>query len=344
MSAIHTPCTADVCHPAVISKSSTKRWIPADLVQNTAEFSGSAASLVSFRGVSSAWQDAVSDAVGFLNGRCWTQLEEKRDGPLRRLLYFDRPTVVARCALLCLGRRLETLTWRYELNFPLRLLGENNTVLTTLTLHRHCELVDVSRLQCCRALKQLDLWHSSVTNAGIRGLELIPTLEVLNLRGCEGITDVSRLQSCRALKKLDLSFTNVTDAGIRGLELIPTLEVLKLVGCKQITDVSCLQSCRALKELVLSYSVTDAGIRGLELIPTLEVLDFWYCKGIKDVSRLQSCRALKKLVLTRTKVTNAGLKGVEHIPTLQVLNLEGCEEIEDLGALLNRPGLQVVAP
>jgi hypothetical protein len=74
---IHTPCTADVCHPAVISKSSKKRWIPADLVQNTAEYSGSVASLVSFRGVSSEWQDAVSDAVGFLNGRCWTQLEEK---------------------------------------------------------------------------------------------------------------------------------------------------------------------------------------------------------------------------------------------------------------------------
>jgi hypothetical protein len=62
MSAIHTPCTADVCHPAVISKSSKKRWIPADLVQNTAEYSGSVASLVSFRGVSPVWQVAVSDA------------------------------------------------------------------------------------------------------------------------------------------------------------------------------------------------------------------------------------------------------------------------------------------
>jgi hypothetical protein len=77
MSAIHTPCTADVCRPAVISKSSKKRWIPADLVQNTAEYSGSVASLISFRGVSLVWQDAVSDAVGFLNGRCWTQLEEE---------------------------------------------------------------------------------------------------------------------------------------------------------------------------------------------------------------------------------------------------------------------------
>jgi hypothetical protein len=85
-----------------------------------------------------------------------------------------------------------------QLDFPLQLLGENNTVLTTLSLaeYRYCEYtVDVSRLQSCRALKQLDLWHSSVTNAGIRGLELIPTLEILNLGGCGIITDVSSLQT-----------------------------------------------------------------------------------------------------------------------------------------------------
>jgi Leucine-rich repeat (LRR) protein len=323
MSAIHTPCTADVCHPAVISKSSEKRWIPADLVQNTAEYLGSVASLVSFRGVSSMWQGAVSDAVGFLNGRCWTQLEEKRDGPLWRSLCLDRPTTVARCALLCLGRRLETLTLWYvadQLDFPLQLLGENNMVLTTLSLaeYRYCEYTAVvSRLQSCRALKQLDLRNSSVTTAGIRGLELIPTLEILNLGGCGIITDLRSLQNCRALKQLGLARTNVSYMDIRGLELIPTLEILNLEGCKHIKDVSCLRSCRALKELVLAdTNVTDAGIRGLELIATLEELDLRGCKTITDVSCLQSCRALKKLFLARTNVTDAGINGLE--PTLMV--------------------------
>jgi hypothetical protein len=302
MSSIHKPCTADVCHPVVISKSSKKRWIPADVVQNTAEYSGSVASLVSFRGVSSEWQDAVSDAVGFLNGRCWTQWGD--DCPLWMSLRFDHPTVVARCALLCLGHRLETLTWQYmpdPLDFTLQLLGENNTVLTTLTLTEYSylwQITDVSRLQSCRALKQLDLGYISVTDAGIRGLELIPTLEILHLRGCMEITDVSCLQSCRALKQLVLQQTNVTDAGIRGLELIPTLEVLDLERCKNITDVSFLQCCCALKKLCLSQSsVTDAGISGLELILTLEKLD-----------------------------------------------LSGCTKVHDLSALRNRPGLQIVAP
>jgi hypothetical protein len=47
-----------------------KCWIPLDLVQNTAEYLGRVPSLLSFRGVSIGWQGAVSDAVGFLNGRC----------------------------------------------------------------------------------------------------------------------------------------------------------------------------------------------------------------------------------------------------------------------------------
>jgi hypothetical protein len=52
-----------------------RRFIPTDLVQNTAEYLGRVACLLSFRGVSTEWQGAVSDAVGFLNGRCWNRLD-----------------------------------------------------------------------------------------------------------------------------------------------------------------------------------------------------------------------------------------------------------------------------
>jgi hypothetical protein len=52
-----------------------RQFIPTDLVQNTAEYLGRVAGLLSFRGVSTEWQGALSDAVGFLNGRCWNRLE-----------------------------------------------------------------------------------------------------------------------------------------------------------------------------------------------------------------------------------------------------------------------------
>jgi hypothetical protein len=279
-----------------------KRCIPADVVQNTAEYLGRVPSLLSFRGVSTGWQGAVSDAVGFLNGRCWTQLEN--NGPLWTALRLDGADLVVRCALLCLGPRLETLKWQYVtsgFDLPLCLFGENNTVLTTLSLTCPAFLsgerpTDVSCLRNCSALKKLHLSYITQTNAGIRGLKAIPTLEVVSLWGCYGITDVSCLRNCRILTVLHLWNTEVTDAGIRGLELIPTLEVLVFFGCRRITDVSCLRSCAALKSLRLSYSnVTDAGIRGLELIPTLEDLDFSGCKHVHDLSALQN-RPLLRLI------------------------------------------------
>jgi hypothetical protein len=326
-----------------------KRWIPLDLVQNTAEYLGCVPSLLSFRGVSTGWQGAVSDAVGFLNGRCWTRLKLRRqcgeDGPLWTSLCLDDAAVIARCALLCLAPRLETFAWLYmadQLDFALRLLGESNTVLTALSLrelHRDDSkrTMDLSGLQNCHALKTFYLTDSGVTDAGIRGLELIPTLENLNLWHCTRVTDVSFLRNCRALKWLDLATTSLTDAGIRGLELIPTLDELSLRDCKEITDVSFLQNCRALKKLVLTWtSVTDTGIRGLELIPALEELNVRRCRRITDVNFLQNCRALKTLSLQSTNVTDAGIRGLELIPTLVVLNLCECHQLRDLSALRNR--------
>jgi hypothetical protein len=287
-----------------------KRWIPADIVQNTAEYLGRVPSLLSFRGVSTGWQDAVSDAVGFLNGRCWTELG--KDRPLWRSLRLDGADVVVRCALLCFGPRLKTLKWEYvtsRFDLPLCLLGENNTVLTTLSLT--CPAfadgerpTDVSCLRNCSALKILRLSSISVTDACIRGLKAIHTLEVVSLWGCYRITDVSCLQNCLALKTLTLWNTEVTDTGIHGLELIPTLEVLILFGCKRITDVSCLRSCPALKKLHLTNtSVNDVGIRGLELIPKLEDLDLTDCEHVHDLSALRTRPLLRLTGPLRTLKT-----------------------------------------
>jgi hypothetical protein len=336
MAAPHTPCTAKVRQFA-LNASPLKRWIPLDLVQNTAEYLERVSSVLSFRGVSTGWQGAVSDAMGFVNGRCWTQLKWK-----------SRWTRFGRCKLLCLAHRLKTLEWRYvnDLDFVLRLLGENNTALTTLYLNVSASskrTADASCLRSCCALKHLVLSRTSVTDAGIRGLELIPTLEDLDLSSCKRVTDVGFLQNCRALKKLDLSYTNVTDGGIRGLELIPTLEDLDLSSCKRITDVSCLRGCRTLTKLDLTNTgIGDAGILGLELIPTLEDLKLSDCSRITDVSCLRSCLTLKKLHLSYTSVTDAGIRGLELIPTLVVLNLWGCSQVHDVSTLQNRPLLRLV--
>jgi hypothetical protein len=81
------------------------RSIPLDVVQNIAEYSGCVADLLSIRGVSKGWHGAVRDAVGFLNGRCWTRWAD--DDPLWAVFTLDRRSVVVRCFVLCLGRHRE---------------------------------------------------------------------------------------------------------------------------------------------------------------------------------------------------------------------------------------------
>jgi hypothetical protein len=227
-----------------------KRWIPLDLVQNTAEYLGCVPSLLSFRGVSTGWQGAVSDAVGFLNGRCWTQLG--KDGPLWTSLCLDDVAVVARCGLLCLAPRLETLEWRHyadRLDFPLRLLGENNTVLTKLSLEGHfpddssTQTTDVSWLLDYHALeiRQLINIYSATTNRHLRPLER--ALDELHLNYCNFIMDVSCLRNCRALTTLHLSYTGVTGTGVfRPEKFFPTLAEIYINKSRHIHDLGALRN------------------------------------------------------------------------------------------------------
>jgi hypothetical protein len=161
---------------------SRRPFIPADLVQNTAEYLGRVAGLLSFRGVSTEWQGAVSDAVGFLNGRCWNRLECYRyfasadSDQLWARLRLDDAAVVARCAVLCLRPRLETVTTYGQSGsrvwFPLRLLGETNEMLVTLSLFADFtrSLDDLSCLLGCVALRELSLHSTQVTNESFAGL------------------------------------------------------------------------------------------------------------------------------------------------------------------------------
>jgi hypothetical protein len=131
-------------------------------VQNTAEYLGRVAGLLSFRGVSTEWQGAVSDAVGFLNGRCWNRFElGEFEGPLWTSLRVDDAIVVARCAVLCLRSRLETVEWiDIDFRLPLQLLGENNTTLTALNLDVG-EFAGWAHLRELRGLKRLRLSPTS---------------------------------------------------------------------------------------------------------------------------------------------------------------------------------------
>jgi Leucine-rich repeat (LRR) protein len=477
-----------------VRPGSRERRIPADVVQNTAEFLGRVARLLSFRGVSTEWQGAVSDAVGFLNGRCWNRFELGGfEGPLWTSLRVDDAIVVVRCAVLCLRSRLETVDWlgcSIGFRLPLQLLGKNNTTLTALnldsakfagtaqvvelrglkrlrlripnlevslvpligtlqtlevldlTLH---PVTDLQGLQGLVALRELTLSSTPVTNESFAGLEqLLARLHKLDLSECHKLKAISNLAPATSLRELDLSYSGINrleglqklvaletltikhstnaikdwsilrqchqlvaltlevndaaystkgiqamvdsaahclvrwrlcrgapwvvpgesrallpsflrctvlqeldlcdaaldNASIRYLPELRALEVLQLSN-NPVDDVSALAGCRALRELSLTSSkVTDEGIAGLEHIVTLQKLDLIGCPHVTSVSNLRHCAALRELKLNHTPISNAGIEGLERVATLTKLHLFQCEFVTDISALRHSPSLR----
>jgi hypothetical protein len=229
---------------------SRRPFIPTDLVQNTAEYLGRVAGFLSFRGVSTEWQGAVSDAVGFLNSRCWNRLdcsEREYFSPvgfdeLWARLRLEDAAVVARCAVLCLRPRLKTVTCGRPSSawIPLRLLGETNDVLVTLSLHGSLRPVDdLSCLLSCVALRQLSLQGTQVTNESFAGLDrLLTRLHKLDLSLCGQLEAISNLAPATSLRELNLAHSGVVNLG--GLEKLVALETLDVTDiCAE--DLSILQ-------------------------------------------------------------------------------------------------------
>jgi hypothetical protein len=424
--------------------------IPTDLVQNTAEYLGRVAGLLSFRGVSTEWQGAVSDAVGFLNGRCWNRLECHEhpeylgdsfpvdSDELWARLRLDSAAIVTNCAVLCLRPRLEAVTCG-SARLPLRLFSEINEALVTLCLRQvprlslHGELRPPDELSCllgCVALRELSLRSTQVTNESFAVLgALLTRLHKLDLSGCEQPKAISNLAPATSLRELNLAYSRVKDlsgltklvaletldvtkirtkdlstvrqcprlvtlsaegdittlksiihaalpslvncrlhvdrqmsaldprylsclrrstelwfrdldnASLQGLEEIPSLELLE-VQRTSVDDVRSLAGCRALRELRLSSSqLSDVGIIGLERIATLEVLILAHCKHITSVTSLRHCTALRELILVGTSVTDAGIAGLECIATLTELRLVFCD-ITSVSSLRHSPSLR----
>eukprot|EP00759_Apiculatamorpha_spiralis_P011059 PhF_6_TR18535/c0_g1_i1/m.27066 len=172
-------------------------------------------------------------------------------------------------------------------------------------------------------LQKLDVTAcQTLSDAGIRGLETISTLEDLVLSNT-GVSDVSLLSVSKSLRKLDVSACcKITNEGIRGFENIPYLEELNFRQTK-ISDVTHLSGCKALRKLNVMNckKLTNEGIRGLEAIPTLEDLNI-SLTTISDVTHLASSRALKTLGASYCqKLNEEGIRGLESIPTLTHLYL-----------------------
>jgi Leucine-rich repeat (LRR) protein len=322
----------------------TRPFIPTDLVQNTAEYLGRVAGFLSFRGVSTEWQRAVSDAVGFLNGRCWNQLEYHAhmlttppdSYKLWKRLRFDDRAAVAGCAVLCLRPRLETvICGTYHSVFPLRLLGGTNEALVTLSLNYYGG--DLSCLRGCVALRELRLRSTGVTNESFAGLNvLLARLHKLDLTRCERLKTISNLAVATSLRELSLAYSSVEDLG--GLEKLVALETLNVSNiCTE--DLSILRQCPQLVTLwakgeinvleTIMHGAPPSLVKGhLHIDHPVTALD----------SRSLSCLR-RSTSLTFSDLDTASLQGLEAIPSLKLLDLAHTS-VDDVRSLASCPALR----
>jgi hypothetical protein len=316
-------------------------FINADVLQIITEYTAQISSILCQRGVSKRWYGAVTEAIGFLNGRDWESLEWSWGSPSELSTHFTHIDLraIVRFTAVCLRERLEKLIICRPGKIgglSLRLLGERNDCLKHLRL-RFIAVRDVPVLGRFSALERLLFEDCTLDVRDVTAFAEMPALKELRLSGDRRL-NLSLLPQCKSLLSVNLDLSYFVDNGcIAVIAQIASLTSLSLCHCINVTDVAPLSSCLALEELTLSLTRVDAaGIKGLARIPTLRKLYLSVCPRLRDATCLQSCVSLETLVLYRSPVTSMGLRGLENIPGLRSLNIEASDVLTVMGLSSSR--------
>ena len=193
----------------------------------------------------------------------------------------------------------------------------------------------------------LDFYNSSVTDAGLKQLAGLPSLQSLHLGSTKvGDAGLKELAALNSLQALDIRKTLVTDAGLKELARLKGLQLLILAGTK-VTDAGLkeLAGLTSLRSLNLfGTEVSDVGLKelgGLNNLQTLTVPNRVTDTGLKELAGLKSLQALD---LANTRVTDAGLKELAGLKNLQSLILNKTK-VTDAGVAELRkalPACQIV--
>jgi Leucine-rich repeat (LRR) protein len=202
-----------------------------------------------------------------------------------------------------------------------------------LDLSRCPKLTSVSYLAACTSLQDLNLSYSGV--ADLRGLDWLPALETLDLRGTTP-RNPARLALCGALTSL--SADKHCAVPMEVLAYCATHIVLTGVDAESSGTLERVDECIVLRELDLKMSGTkDEDVARLATIATLEVLRLDNTL-VEDVSALRIAPKLKELHLNETAVTS--VEDLELIVTLEKLTLAGCVGITSVANLTSCPALR----
>jgi outer membrane protein assembly factor BamB len=170
-----------------------------------------------------------------------------------------------------------------------------------------CETLGAMRQLKSLVLKKTGFEPHCITDVGLRHLQDLSHLEMLNLYGNQ-VTDsgLTHLQKLNRLRELNLSLLPITDAGLTHLESLHALERLELLYSEGFSGPT----------------LTNAGMEFLEPLTNLTALNLTGARlSDAGLDRLRALNKLKTLQLVRTQVTAEGMRAFRAV-------VPGCEVIE----------------
>jgi hypothetical protein len=182
--------------------------------------------------------------------------------------------------------------------------------------------------------------HSLARNVLPVIVKNFPKLEVLNLKGCKGVSGagILHIQEMKSLNSLDLSgISELNDTDLLSISKMRQLRSLNLHGCSQITNqgLSHLSLLTSLTHLAIGF-MTNEGLRRLAPLQSLRSLSLWASGGIVSGGIEGSLpmspwrTSLEELNLSFCPgVDNATLDSLSSLSSLRHLDLGDCRNIDN---------------
>lgn len=187
-------------------------------------------------------------------------------------------------------------------------------------------------------LEGLHIQWSKVTDAGMKEIHDLPSLNYLWLFGNEKITDagLSSIKDVPNLKSIWTSGSPINGTGMKP-EIMPNLDALTMYECPVTMEgLKVIAKNKKLRNLDLSWTpVKD--ISPLQELPNLKIISLRGTAVDDESMAAFGSDSVEEMVLHNTGVTGATLKGFKNLQQLRMIetkaNDEGLKGISELKSL-----------
>lgn len=177
-----------------------------------------------------------------------------------------------------------------------------------------------------------DVFEQGGSLRGLRNLERIGDLLVVNFTGLNTISDLESLESLGSLQMRNNPF--LTD--LSGLERIRSLIELDVQGNESLTSFTGLENLETVErrlwignESIQSYSALSS----LKSSPELDI-EIVGSRVVKDLSGLEGITTIKKLTLFSLRDLES-LRGLNNLESTELLFLANCDSLRSISSVRN---------